>query len=753
LTSVKRFFNQFTQVICLSLPKSTERRESMRNFKNKHEITQFYFLDGIGADDPLVSEFFVTGRVKRFPTCFRCEKLTCGDSDCNNTLIPAQVATFLTYVKLWQYVVDHNIDNVLIIEDDIVLVEQAERICTELALTSKFNELLNDPCSPHLIRLGWALCNEHSTEELVSFCSASVRMANPAHLINTAMAKLLLDNFKQVETTVDIFQHRIVANQKNSVTVKPPLFYEKSWSTGEVESLIHPKSIRLDYLANNSAENTPEYEIAKKKLEKHHKHTSVYSILALGHPRCGSGYTAKLLTALGLDVGHEKMGSNGICSWMFVVDDDYPFAVNDEASNKRFKYFEHVIHHVRSPIDAIPSIMRDSEYSEASHQFRRKHIKLVFDIDIDDFGKPLVSAIASYVYWNLLIEKLKPQCRFRVEDQQDQLHEYLLNNSLINKVDLSNTELPNSDVNKDKKYKGVIYSKPTLDEQDFKSVPKYLMEKLDALCRRYGYPHFPIVENKLMDNKLLETKELERFTQLTLKPRGWLESVKQQLPVDSFGVALPWWTYPSIEFMETAITQHTRVFEFGCGHSSLWWQNRVFQVISVDHDQEWVNKIVPNIKRPHHLFHKGLGAQYSAEGQAIFQQYEETCPRADFEYDDVKITRRGLNDADFIGYAESILAQPGLFDCIVIDGMARRLCAHFAVKKLAENGIIIFDNSNRSDYLEGYQYLVEQGFYQIRFSGTVPGAAFPSCTSIFIKSIESLPKIVFKKPLFDIPEY
>jgi hypothetical protein len=85
--------------------------------------------------------------------------------------------------------------------------------------------------------------------------------------------------------------------------------------------------------------------------------------------------------------------------------------------------------------------------------------------------------------------------------------------------------------------------------------------------------------------------------------------------------------------------------------------------------------------------------------------------------------------------------------------MARRLCAVFAVKCLSENGIIIFDNSNRSDYLEGYQYLIEHGFYQLRFSGIVPGATFPSCSSIFIKNLKGLNQIAFQPSMFNIPEY
>ena len=117
------------------------------------------------------------------------------------------------------------------------------------------------------------------------------------------------------------------------------------------------------------------------------------------------------------------------------------------------------------------------------------------------------------------------------------------------------------------------------------------------------------------------------------------------------------------------------------------------------------------------------------------------------------MTRRGLNDKDFIDYADAINQVGGKFDCIVIDGMARRLCAYFALENLSDDGFIVFDNSNRSDYMEGYQFLVESGFYQFRFSGPVAGAPFPSCTSIFIKSLNSFPKVVFEPSMFNIPEY
>ncbi|WP_050018342.1 hypothetical protein WH8501_16230 [Crocosphaera watsonii WH 8501] len=108
-------------------------------------------------------------------------------------------------------------------------------------------------------------------------------------------------------------------------------------------------------------------------------------------------------------------------------------------------------------------------------------------------------------------------------------------------------------------------------------------------------------------------------------------------------------------------------------------------------------------------------------------------------YDPEKIIRGGLADERFLAYAHHILEIGELFDFIVIDGMARRLCTFLAVNYLKPTGFIILDNSNRSDYDLAYILLEEAGFRQIPFWGLVPGANFLTCTSFFTRSLELLP--------------
>ncbi|MGB3614085.1 MAG: hypothetical protein WBA10_09850 [Elainellaceae cyanobacterium] len=247
--------------------------------------------------------------------------------------------------------------------------------------------------------------------------------------------------------------------------------------------------------------------------------------------------------------------------------------------------------------------------------------------------------------------------------------------------------------------------------------------------------------------------DIQAFVQQTLSPMGWVESLQAKLPIDANGNPLPWWTYSAIEFVSTLARPDFRVFEYGGGQSTLWWASQIARVTTIDHDQEWVDKVAPSLVSPHEILCVPAESAYSAQAEPLCDAYFQRSPRCEFPYDDARVKRRGLNDTDFVGYVDAINHYPEQFDCIVIDGMARRLCAYFAVEKLKDDGIIIFDNSNRSDYLEGYQYLTRSGFFQIRLWGTVAGATFPSCTSIFVRKLQSLPKLDFQSSLFDFPEY
>ncbi len=238
-----------------------------------------------------------------------------------------------------------------------------------------------------------------------------------------------------------------------------------------------------------------------------------------------------------------------------------------------------------------------------------------------------------------------------------------------------------------------------------------------------------------------------------LQPSGWLTSKQRLRPVTADGQPLPWFTYGAIEFLHRIVTPSAKVFEFGAGYSTLWWQERVSLVHSVDSDRAWVDELRPKLAENVVLDLKQADAPAPAESAEIFETYFARPRRTDWPYDRAKVVRRGLDDQGFRGYAAHIQTTGQTYDFIIIDGMARRLCAEFAVRAIAPGGTIILDNSNRSDYDAAFDILGQAGFRQIPFWGLVAGANFMTCTSMFVNSLDSLPGANHVTNSFGLPEY
>ena len=73
------------------------------------------------------------------------------------------------------------------------------------------------------------------------------------------------------------------------------------------------------------------------------------------------------------------------------------------------------------------------------------------------------------------------------------------------------------------------------------------------------------------------------------------------------------------------------------------------------------------------------------------------------------------------------------YDVIVIDGRRRNRCCVSAVVHLTEQGIIIFDDSERDRYAEGINFLISKGFRQVPFVGMAALRLTKHETSIFYR--------------------
>jgi hypothetical protein len=219
-------------------------------------------------------------------------------------------------------------------------------------------------------------------------------------------------------------------------------------------------------------------------------------ILIIGHPRCGSGYMAKLCESYGLDVGHEKGTCvDGISNWAFAVEHDP--AVSDvprwgrgAPGRESFREFDYVIHHVRNPVDALPSICHNEicfvtgETSEqwsyrSSFLFRYAYIFQVLGKCID-LKRPLLDvAIQSLLYWNEVVALNNPHLTVRVEDCEKEIGRFLGDVQLVDTV----PKKPFSN----KRYNTTQRNRITLTGEAYSRVRMPLLRQLDSFCQIHGY--------------------------------------------------------------------------------------------------------------------------------------------------------------------------------------------------------------------------------------------------------------------------
>jgi hypothetical protein len=184
-----------------------------------------------------------------------------------------------------------------------------------------------------------------------------------------------------------------------------------------------------------------------------------------------------------------------------------------------------------------------------------------------------------------------------------------------------------------------------------------------------------------------------------LRQVGWFDSFLEFRPVDRRGEPLPWFTYAAMAFLQGRVKKEMSVFEYGSGNSTLWWGNRVSRVVSCEHDPSFYQLLRPKLP-----------------ANVVYVQRElagEAYPRAIEPYERE-------------------------FDIVVIDGRERVACAKHCLGALKPGGVVVWDNSDREEYREGYDHLQAHGFRRLDFVGLGPINTYGWATSIFYSSANCL---------------
>jgi len=127
----------------------------------------------------------------------------------------------------------------------------------------------------------------------------------------------------------------------------------------------------------------------------------------------------------------------------------------------------------------------------------------------------------------------------------------------------------------------------------------------------------------------------------------------------------PWLTPQSIWILDSWLTAEDKGIEWGSGKSTLWFARRVKQIVSIEHDPVWYDKVSVWLKRG------GAG--------------------------NVNYRLSPLKSADGLyPYADVANDYPDqFFDFALVDGTIRHICVRKVLPKLRVGGILILDNSER----------------------------------------------------------
>lgn len=199
--------------------------------------------------------------------------------------------------------------------------------------------------------------------------------------------------------------------------------------------------------------------------------------------------------------------------------------------------------------------------------------------------------------------------------------------------------------------------------------------------------------NKLKD--IINTgRVLRNF--VYLKETGWWNSFRAQAPLDAENKPIPWVTYSFIDFIDTRIRNVNSLFEFGSGNSTKYYATRVGNVTALEHDRAWYDKISKDLP---------------SNAEVVFQQLQYGGD-----------------------YSKTAVSSGRTFQMIIVDGRDRVNCFTASLDALTPDGVMVLDDSERTEYAEALNRAELAGFKRIDFWGFAPGLMYKKATSVFYRS-------------------
>ncbi len=176
---------------------------------------------------------------------------------------------------------------------------------------------------------------------------------------------------------------------------------------------------------------------------------------------------------------------------------------------------------------------------------------------------------------------------------------------------------------------------------------------------------------------------------------GWVRSVLTGRIVDAAGEPTPWMSRPFIDFAAPRLHKGLRLFEYGAGASTLFWAQRVGEVLAVEHDGRFAEALAPKLPT------------------------------------NARVVVHPENSAEYPHAVAQMEPRP---DVVIVDGIHRTECARFACGQLAAGGVLVLDDSELPVHASIREQMAAAGFRAIDFWGLAPTRIEYRCTTVFYRS-------------------
>jgi tRNA A58 N-methylase Trm61 len=172
--------------------------------------------------------------------------------------------------------------------------------------------------------------------------------------------------------------------------------------------------------------------------------------------------------------------------------------------------------------------------------------------------------------------------------------------------------------------------------------------------------------------------------------------------------------FSATAWLDRTLKPDSKVFEYGSGGSTLYFAKRVREVVSVEHEPAWYERVRSELER------QRLGnVTYTLIESAVDPSFDRNRIADPLAYmsDDDKSAGRS-----FRAYARAIDQYPdGYFDLVVVDGRARPSCLMHAIQKVRLGGTLLLDQSERPYYLAELSALQDPSHWSVvRFMAPLP---------------------------------